>query len=582
MKSFTTVIPFIKRHKWDYIIGIIFLLGVDLLQMIIPHLLGSVTDLFKSKDLTPKILLNYSLWIIGISLLVFAFRFIWRIKIMGMSRLLEKDLREDLFSKLLTLSPQYYHEHKTGDLMAHATNDINAIRMVAGPGIIMSIDASFLSITIILIMIFTINFKLTLFALLPLPVLALVVNRFGKIIHARFTKVQEAFASLTDKVQESISGIRVIKAFVQEKEEIENFRQENFRNFLANMNMIKIWGLFDPAVQFLAALSFTIALLYGGTQVIRGVISLGEFVAFTAYLGMLIWPMMAFGWVINIFQRGAASMERINVILNEVPEITDKFADPNITTIKGDIEIKNLTFSYKKDLPPVLKNINLKIPRGKTLAIIGKTGSGKSTLVNLIARLYTVPCDKIFIDGHDINEIPLKVLRENIGFVPQDNFIFSDTIANNIAFTKEEPLEKIQKFAEMADVHKDIVEFPQQYDTVVGERGVTLSGGQKQRIAIARALIKDPKILILDDSLSAVDTNTEERILNNLKEFMKDRTTIIASHRISTIKNADEIIVLDEGEIVERGTHEELLNLKGLYYSIYEKQQLEEAIQKEG
>ncbi|MGB9780657.1 ABC transporter ATP-binding protein [Caldanaerobacter sp.] len=581
MKSFATIIPFIKRHKWDYFIGIIFLLGVDLLQMIIPRLLGSVTDLFKSKDLTPKILLNYSLWIIGISLLIFAFRFIWRIKIMGMSRLLEKELREDLFYKLLTLSPQYYHEHKTGDLMAHATNDINAVRMAAGPGIIMSIDASFLSITIVLIMVLTIDIKLTVFALLPLPILALVVNKFGRIIHARFTKVQEAFASLTDKVQESISGIRVIKAFVQEKEEIENFRQENLKNFMANMNMIKVWGLFDPMVQFLAALSFTIALLYGGLQVIKGTISLGDFVAFTAYLGMLIWPMMAFGWVINIFQRGSASMERVNVILSESPEITDKYADPNITTIEGNIEIKNLTFSYKKDLPPVLKNINLKIPKGKTLAIIGKTGSGKSTLVNLIARLYTVPCDTIFIDGHDINEIPLKILRENIGFVPQDNFIFSDTIANNIAFTKEEPLEKIQKFAEIADIHKDIIEFPQQYETVVGERGVTLSGGQKQRIAIARALIKEPKILILDDSLSAVDTNTEEKILQNLKEFMKNRTTIIVSHRISTIKNADEIIVLDEGEIVERGTHEDLLSLKGLYYSIYEKQQLEEAIEKE-
>jgi ATP-binding cassette subfamily B protein len=291
--------------------------------------------------------------------------------------------------------------------------------------------------------------------------------------------------------------------------------------------------------------------------------------------------MMAFGWVINIFQRGSASMERLNIIFSEVPEITDNYADPNITLIEGNIEIKNLSFSYKKGLPPVLKNINISLPKGKTLAIIGKTGSGKSTLVNLLARLYKVPQDTIFIDGHDINEIPLKVLRENIGFVPQDNFIFSDTIANNIAFVNEEPLEKIQEFASMADVHKDIMDFPQQYQTIVGERGVTLSGGQKQRIAIARALIKEPKILILDDSLSAVDTNTEETILNNLREYMKDRTTIIVSHRISTIKNADEIIVLDNGEIVERGTHEELIKLKGLYNSIYEKQQLEDAILKE-
>ncbi|SDF47336.1 ABC transporter [Thermoanaerobacter thermohydrosulfuricus] len=274
-------------------------------------------------------------------------------------------------------------------------------------------------------------------------------------------------------------------------------------------------------------------------------------------------------------------MERLNKIFSEVPEITDNYADPNITLIEGNIEIKNLSFSYKKGLPPVLKNINISLPKGKTLAIIGKTGSGKSTLVNLLARLYKVPQDTIFIDGHDINEIPLKVLRQNMGFVPQDNFIFSDTIANNIAFVNEEPLEKIQEFASMADVHKDIMDFPQRYQTIVGERGVTLSGGQKQRIAIARALIKEPKILILDDSLSAVDTNTEETILNNLREYMKDRTTIIVSHRISTIKNADEIIVLDNGEIVERGTHEELIKLKGLYNSIYEKQQLEDAILKE-
>lgn len=462
--------------------------------------------------------------------------------------------------------------------MAHATNDINAVRMALGPGIIMSVDASFLAISIILIMIFTIDPKLTILALLPLPVIALIVTRFGKVIHSRFLKVQEAFSSLTDKVQESISGIRVIKAFVQEKEEIENFRKENLKNFKANMDMIKIWGLFDPTVQFLAALSFTIALLHGGIQVIKGIITLGDFVAFTSYLGMLIWPMMAFGWVINIFQRGSASMERLNIIFSEVPEITDNYADPNITTIEGNIEIRNLTFSYKKGLPPVLKNINISLPKGKTLAIIGKTGSGKSTLVNLLARLYKVPQDTIFIDGHDINEIPLKVLRQSIGFVPQDNFIFSDTIANNIAFVKEESLEKIQEFATMADVHKDIMDFPQQYQTIVGERGVTLSGGQKQRIAIARALIKEPKILILDDSLSAVDTNTEETILNNLREYMKNRTTIIVSHRISTIKNADEIIVLDNGEIVERGTHEELIKLKGLYNSIYEKQQMENAI----
>ncbi|MGB9679568.1 MAG: ABC transporter ATP-binding protein [Minisyncoccia bacterium] len=578
MKSFTTVIPFIKKHKLSYITGIIFLIAVDLLQLIIPHLLGSLTDLFKSKDLTPKVLLNYAGLVIGIALLVFLFRFIWRVMIMGMSRLLEQDMRNAFFDKLLTLSPQYYNEHKTGDLMAHATNDINAVRMAVGPGVIMSVDAAFLGLSIIVIMLLTIDIRLTILALIPLPIIALVVTRFGKVIHSRFLKVQEAFSSLTDKVQESISGIRVIKAFVQEEDEIKNFKQENTNNLKANMNMIRIWGLFDPTVQLLAALSFTIALLVGGVQVINGIISLGNFVAFVSYLGMLIWPMMASGWVINIFERGSASMERLNVIFNVTSDINDKCADTNITDIEGNIEIRNLTFSYKKELPPALKNININIPKGKTLAIVGKTGSGKSTLVNLIERLYVVPQDTIFIDGHDINDIPLKTLRENIGFVPQDNFLFSDTLANNISFFNEVPLEKIRQYAAIADIDKDIMSFPEKYNTIVGERGVTLSGGQKQRVSIARALIKEPKILILDDSLSAVDTNTEETILQHLKNFMKDRTTIIVSHRISTIKNADEIIVLDDGEIIERGTHDNLIKLRGLYNSLYEKQLLEDAI----
>ena len=578
MKSFTTVIPFIKKHKLSYVTGIIFLIAVDLLQLIIPHLLGSLTDLFKSKDLTPKVLLNYAGLVIGIALLVFLFRFIWRVMIMGMSRLLEQDMRNAFFDKLLTLSPQYYNEHKTGDLMAHATNDINAVRMAVGPGIIMSVDAAFLGLSIIVIMLLTIDIRLTILALIPLPIIALVVTRFGKVIHSRFLKVQEAFSSLTDKVQESISGIRVIKAFVQEEDEIKNFKKENTNNLKANMNMIRIWGLFDPTVQLLAALSFTIALLVGGVQVINGIISLGNFVAFVSYLGMLIWPMMASGWVINIFERGSASMERLNVIFNVTSDINDKCADTNITDIDGNIEIRNLTFSYKKELPPALKNININIPKGKTLAVVGKTGSGKSTLVNLIERLYVVPQDTIFIDGHDINDIPLKILRENIGFVPQDNFLFSDTLANNISFFNEVPLEKIRQYAAIADIDKDIMSFPDKYNTIVGERGVTLSGGQKQRVSIARALIKEPKILILDDSLSAVDTNTEETILQHLKNFMKDRTTIIVSHRISTIKNADEIIVLDDGEIIERGTHDELIKLRGLYNSLYEKQLLEDAI----
>lgn len=581
MRSFKLLFPFIKKNRWKYIFGILFLLIVDSMQLIIPHILGILTDLIKNHTVSKILLFKYSTIIVIIAIFVLLFRYLWRINIVGLSRDLESQLRDRLFKKLLTLSKQYFDEHKTGDLMAHATNDINAVRMAIGQGVVMAVDSLFMGLSTIFLMVFTIDFRLSLIALLPLPILAIVVSLFGKVIHLRFLKVQDAFSQLTDKVEESLSGIRVIKAFVQEKDEIKNFKDVNSYNLKTNMHMIKIWGLFDPLVQFLSSLSFIIVLMYGGFQVINKSISLGDFVAFTSYLGMLIWPMMATGWVINIFERGSASMDRLNIIYNEKPIINDKNADYSIKDIYGNIEIKNLTFSYKNNLKPVLENININVERGKIIAIIGKTGSGKSTIVNLIERLYKVPDGTIFIDGHDINKIPLKVLRENIGFVPQDNFLFSDKISGNIAFSKDEPIDKIIEYTKMADVHEDIKNFPKAYDTVIGERGVTLSGGQKQRISIARALIKNPKIVIFDDSLSAVDTNTEEIIQENLRNYLKDKTAIIIAHRISTIKNADEIIVLDNGNIKERGTHDELVSLNGLYKDIYEKQLLESSIMDE-
>jgi len=464
--------------------------------------------------------------------------------------------------------------------MAHATNDINAVRMAMGPGIVMLTDAVFLTLSTIVIMLRTIDVKLTLIALIPLPFLAFMVTSFGQIIHKRFKVVQEAFSLLTDKVQESMAGIRVIKAFVQEKDELENFTKSNQYNVDMNMKLVKIWGAFFPLVQYISAIGFMLVLGYGGVLVIGGDISLGEFVAFNSYLGLLIWPMMAIGWVINVLQRGAASMDRINIILGEKPEIFDQEDVLSIDRFKGKIVLKNLDFYYPGSTTAVLKNINLSINPGQKLAIIGRTGSGKTTLVNLLLRLYNVKDNTIFIDGIDINNISLASLRENIAYVPQDNFLFSTSIKENIALGADGiDMPKIEEYSKLAQVHDNILQFPDGFDTMLGERGVTLSGGQKQRVSIARALIKDCKILIMDDSLSAVDTRTEEEILRGLSAYYQNRTTIIIAHRISTIKDSDKIIVMDKGQIAEMGTHDQLLELQGLYYSLYQKQLLEEKLQ---
>lgn len=580
MKSFKPLVPFLKRHLGSYVLGVLFLMLVDAIQLIPPHLLGKATDDLKNGLMTPKLLGLYAAAIIGLALAVACGRFLWRMNLIGASRKLEMDLRNHLFNKLLELSPGYYDTHKTGDLMAHATNDVNAVRMFFGPGIVRLVDSVFMTLTTILAMIFTIDFRLTLITIIPLAVMSFIINRFGKLVHDLFKKVQEAFSSLTDRVQESFSGIRVIKAFVQEEEELKNFEKENTKNFNANMRMVKIWGLFDPMVQLMASLSFTAVLIYGGIMTIKGNISLGDFVAFTSYLGMLIWPMMAMGWVINMMQRAAASMERLENIFKEIPEIQDK--DPiKIDSLEGHITIKNLTFRYKKELKPVLSDINIDLKPGQTLGVTGRTGSGKTTLTRLLLRQYPVPTNSIFFDGIDINDIPLKTLRENIGFVPQDSFLFSDTLSGNIGFAGNFPDEEIIKAAKLSAIDKEIRDFPKGYSTIVGERGVTLSGGQKQRISIARALIKNPRILILDDCLSAVDASTEEKILMNLKSYLSGRTSIIISHRISAIKDCDEIIVLEQGKIFERGNHEQLLEKGGIYAQMYRHQLLEENLLKE-
>ena len=584
MKAFYRITEFLKRQKWKYIIGVIVLLIVDGLQLIPPRIIGIVTDGLTEGTITMHYVLIYAGLIILIACFVAVLRYTWRMLVMGAARDLEFWLRNKFFSHLETLSPNFYNNNKTGDLMAHATNDISALRMAFGPGVVMITDAIFIPLTTISIMIFTTDIRLTLLALLPLPFIAILMGVFGKVIQKRHKDVQAAFSDLTDKVQENMAGIRVVKSFVQEEYEIDKFLVSNKSYIEKNMRLVKVFGFMFPLVGFIASLSFIVALGFGGSLVIREEISLGQFASFIAYLGLLTWPMMAIGQVVNVLQRGTASMKRLNRIFEIEPEIVDGLGVRDISQeeLKPSIEFNNLSFTYKGASHPTLSNIDLKIEEGKTLAILGRTGSGKTTLVNLILRMYNVEEGQLSIGDHDINTIPLKTLRESIGYVPQDNFLFSTTLKSNIAFSNiDMDMEKVVQSTKFAHVYDNIMEFPLQFDTILGERGVTLSGGQRQRVSIARAIAKDPKILILDDSLSAVDTKTEEKILEGLKQVMKNRTSIIIAHRISTLKEADEIVVLDEGKIIERGTHKELIVLNGLYNSIYKKQLLEEKLENE-
>ncbi len=500
--------------------------------------------------------------------------------IIGVSRWIEYDLRNDFFAHLQKLSMNFFLDHKTGDIMSRATNDLNAVRMVLGPGIMYSITTITMFIISMSLM-FSINFRLTIYALIPFPLLSFLINRFGFLIHKRYEKIQAQFSNLSARIQENLSGIRVIKAYVREDNEIEEFRKQNRKYFENSKSMIKVQSIFFPIIELMGGLGILVVLWYGGIQVISGKISIGDFVAFNGYLLLLLWPVIALGWVISLFQRGTASMGRMNKILNIEPEIKDDKNILKIDNIKGEIEFRNLTFSYNNINEPILKNINLKIRKGMTVAIVGPTGSGKTTLVNLISRIFDAPDGTLFIDGVPIKRIPLNVLRSNIGYVPQDSFLFSDTIRENIIFgVNNVREEEIINSAEVSQILNDINEFPEKFGTMLGERGINLSGGQKQRVAIARALIRKPKIIILDDALSSVDTYTEEEILKRLKGFMKGRTSIIISHRISTVKDADWIIVLDNGIIVEQGEHNDLIKEDKLYANLYRKQLIAEELEK--
>ncbi|NLL71103.1 MAG: ABC transporter ATP-binding protein [Epulopiscium sp.] len=580
MKNIESLKPYLKKYAFHFLFGLIALVIVDVLQLFIPEITGQIADGWREGTLSREGLYGKIGQIFILTIGIVLGRFVWRYFIFGTSRKIEYHMRNDLFAHWETLSLRYFTENKTGDLMAHATNDLTAVRSALGSGLMMAFDALILTSLVIVRMATRVHPKLTMVAIIPLPLIAIGGLLFGISVRKRFKEKQDAFAQLTDHVQENFSGIRVIKAFVQETKEIQKFEKVNQYNFEKNMRLAKLFALMMPLAGGVAGLSMLIVMGYGGYLAMIGDISLGGFIIFIQYLEMLIWPMMALGWCINILSQGMASQQRIQTIMNEKPDIYDRDTVQKINSFTGKIEIKKLTFSYPRTKEPALKNITVKVEPGQTLALLGRTGSGKTTLMNLILRLYDPPKNTILIDGVDILDIPLRVLRKNIGYVPQDNFLFSDTIARNIAFGKKEAtIEEIQEAAKRAKVHENIMNFPKQYDTVVGERGVTLSGGQKQRVSMARAFIKDPAILILDDSLSAVDTQTEEEILYNLYYHRKKKTNIMIAHRISTIQRADLIVVLEEGNIIEQGNHHTLLEQKGMYYEMYKKQLLEKQLE---
>ncbi len=571
------------RYWWRYLLGIAALFLVDQVNANVPRLSGELTDGLALGILDMGGVWGIALRLLGMGALIMIGRFFWRVFLFGSARMIERDLRSDMFAHLETLSMSWYNEHKTGDLMAHFTNDLGAVRGMMGMTVITTFDATVMLVLVLVSMIRFVSFRLTIVAVIPLIIIVFGDLWFGKTMHKRFLARQEAFSALTDQAQEAVSGIRVIKAFVQERQELKAFAKANANSRDKNMRVVRLIALVMPLLDLVVGLSLLLTLVYGGRLAIFGEISVGQFVTFNSYVAMLVWPMIAMGESVSNMSQGMASLRRIRGILNEKPEIRDE-GDPSITEIRGDIEFRDLSFTYPgTEEHPTLDHVSVRVPAGETLAVIGRTGCGKTTMMNLLERLWdTEDPDMIRVDGHPLREIPLGVLHRDLAYVPQDSFLFSDTIENNIAFgvEKADPAEIIEA-AKAADVHDNIMEFPEQYRTMLGERGVTVSGGQKQRISIARALMKNAPVLILDDALSAVDTDTEERILARLRELRQGKTTLIIAHRISTIQHADHILVLEDGRPAEYGTHEELLALGGMYRSVFYKQQLEKQLREE-
>jgi len=580
---------YLKKYRWRLVFGTLFVLVSVTLGVFTPRYTGVAIDYLTAPGATGGGLMRYVALIIGSQILSGVFLFFQRRTLINMSRYIEYDLRQDFYGHLQRLPLQFFQRHRTGDLMARATNDLSAVRQIVGPAIMYS-EQTLFRVLIILPLMFQISVRLTLIMLMTMPFVTMTVKYFGHQIHVRFERIQGFFSDITARAQENLTGVRVIRAFAQEQSEQEEFARLNQQYVDRNLNLVRLSAVFRPLMQFFIGLGFAAIILIGGYETAQGHMTIGEFTAFNLYLELLIWPLIAMGYVTNLVQRGAASLKRMHEIMSIEPAIADVVgADPSVCQdphvspeLRGRIEFRDLVFRHSPEEPPVLSDINLVIEPGQTVAFIGRTGAGKSTLMNLIPRLLDAEPGMILVDDKPIREIPLKRLRENIGYVPQETFLFSETLAENIAFGihngRGDLEKKIERAAEVAGVAEDVNGFPQKYQTILGERGITLSGGQKQRAAIARAVIREPKILILDDSLSAVDTYTEEKILSSLRDVTRSRTTLIVAHRISTVKDADLICVLDHGRIVERGSHGELMRLGGAYADLYERQLLEEEL----
>ena len=621
-KHLVGLLPYLGRYRGQLTLGMFALVVSSVVQNVIPLATGVLTDILAGsahpfeRSAQGHLLAGswlsraipfysphsrhalgiYCLLLIALVSMRAVLSFVTRWVLIGVSRDIEFDIRGGLLNRLLLLEPEFYVRNRTGELMSRATNDLNAVRMVLGPGIMYS-GQTIIGMALAILVMSQLSGKLTLWILLPVPFVAIVVQHFGKLIHELYEKIQASLATLSAKVQENLAGVRVVRAYAQEEAEIRGFDEPNREYVSRNVKLIRTWSMFMPSLQAMIGVTFLIVLWQGGHLVLTGRISLGALIAFYSYLGILVWPMIALGWVTNIFQRGAASMGRLNHILIAQPQIDDRAATvPAAQNVEGEIEFRNLTFAYPTTMAggsansgangsrpgsdAVLHDINLRIPAGSTLAIVGPTGSGKTTLAALVARLWEAPEGSVFIDGRSIREWPLDTLRRAIGYVPQDTYLFSETVGENIAFGLPNcDMDRVREAADVASLDGDVQEFPAKYDTMVGERGITLSGGQKQRTALARAIVRDPRILILDDSLSSVDTQTEERILSRLRGIMRGRTTILIAHRTSTVRDADQIVVLRDGHITERGTHEELLARRGYYADLYQKQLLEEELE---
>ncbi|MEA2103524.1 MAG: ABC transporter ATP-binding protein [Candidatus Cloacimonadota bacterium] len=577
MKNIKLIISYLKPYWKRILLGILCLLLVDAAQLAIPKIIQHIIDTLHSPDFTTGIIFKFALLIFFLALFMAVLRFLWRLLLITNAFRIERQFRNEYYAHLQKLSATFYQRYNTGKLMAYATNDLQAVRMLFGIASVLAVDVFIMMIPTLIFMA-NIDFRLTIYVIIPLPFVTFIMIYFGKRIHKRFAQVQKSFADLSGKVQEIISGIRLVKSFVREEEFAEKIKDKSMKLVHERIDVVKLWGMFFPLMFMIIGFSMMSLLYFGGKITILNKISIGEFVAFNSYLQLLVWPVIGIGWITNLYQRGTASLLRIRKIMKEKSEIVDtEKVDETITEIRGDIEVRNLSFTYPDSENEVLKDVSFSIEKGKTLAIVGKIGSGKSTIIRIITRLKNPSENTVFIDGKDIFEIPLSVLRSNIAVVTQDIFLFASSVKDNIKVGNQAASEKdISNIIEVSQFHKDILEMDNQLDSVVGERGVSLSGGQRQRLAIARALIKKAPILVLDDALSSVDTETEELILEGLKSSQQKKTSIIIAHRISTMQHADKIIVLEDGKIAESGNHRELIQANGIYANIYNKQKLKE------